>query len=217
MKVNFPRVIGKFLVILPDKALSKIGNRVFPRRTENLPVAGCCEIGFVFGGGQNHVREQRALELWRNHKIRNILVAGGYGPFTPEGGQTEADAAHDFLCANGVPESDILVENRSRNTFENVRLGLELLYRHGYGNDTSFVVITHDFHLPRAVGLLWTAIGATSPSIYWSAIKGEDELSRETWRNSPEGRFWVVKEDIRLAGYKLTGKIRYKVVRPQFR
>ena len=218
MKVNIPRVAGRFL-ILPGKTLSRIGNRVFPQRPEELPVAGICDIGFVFGGGRDDARAQRALELWRDKKIRRILVTGGNGPLTFVGGRTEADLAHDFLRINGVPESDILVENRSRNTLENVRFGLELLQQCGYdGRHLGFVVITHDFHIPRAVGLLWTALGDSRPSIYWSAVKSQDDqVSRETWRDSPEGRFWIIKEDLRLASCKLTGKIRYGIIRPQFR
>lgn len=217
MKANLPHAIGMALAVFPSKILSHVGYRVFPRKVENLPVAGCCEIGFVLGGGKNHTRAQRALELWHNHKIHTILVTGGHGPFTPPSGQTEADTAHDFLRANGVPEENILVENRSRNTLENVRFGLDLLHRHGFPDaTTSFVVITHDFHVPRAVGLLWTALSNDHPIVYWSGIKDEF-LSRETWRESPEARFWIIKEDLRLAHCKLTGKIRYGIIKPQFR
>lgn len=56
------------------------------------------------------------LMLYRTGRIRRILLSGGrlIGDVRPE-----ADAVREFLLQCGVPDSAILVENRSRNTREN--------------------------------------------------------------------------------------------------
>jgi uncharacterized SAM-binding protein YcdF (DUF218 family) len=53
-----------------------------------------------------------------------------------------------FLVTLGVPPDRILLESRSRNTFENARASWELCRRRGFRRP---LVITHAAHMPRAM------------------------------------------------------------------
>ncbi len=53
-----------------------------------------------------------------------------------------------FLVALGIPADRIILENRSRNTFENARYSWELCRRKGYRRP---LVVTHAAHMPRAM------------------------------------------------------------------
>ncbi len=51
-----------------------------------------------------------------------------------------------FLVDLGIPPEHILLENRSRNTFENARASWELCRRRGFSRP---LVVTHAAHMPR--------------------------------------------------------------------
>ncbi len=53
-----------------------------------------------------------------------------------------------FLVALGIPPDRIVLENKSRNTFENARHSWELCRRKGYRQP---LVVTHAAHMPRAM------------------------------------------------------------------
>ena len=59
----------------------------------------------------------------------------------------------DFIAKNlvdlGIPPSDILIENRSRNTIENAAFSKKLIDQLG-GIRSRAVLITSAFHIPRA-------------------------------------------------------------------
>ena len=83
------------------------------------------------------------------------LVVGGIGPIgligpinptTTE--PTEAAAASSYAQANGIPTQDILVEQKSHTTFENVVYAKQL----ADANDLKTVLIVSDpMHMKRAM------------------------------------------------------------------
>lgn len=73
------------------------------------------------GSISTELRERlcKAKELYDSGKAGKFLLSGGRAngaaPFS------EADAMGIYLTGRGVPESDIIYERKSRNTFENAR------------------------------------------------------------------------------------------------
>jgi vancomycin permeability regulator SanA len=62
-------------------------------------------------------RINHAIELYRRGKVRKLIFTGGQGnPNEP----TEAAAARTYAMANGIPDQDILVEQTSHTTYENI-------------------------------------------------------------------------------------------------
>lgn len=122
------------------------------------------EVGIVLGGGMvlmdtstgesvwrwNTDRILQAVELYKTVKIKKILVSGGEGTLTPTG-YTEADLVKTFLVRNYiVPEADILVDGKSRNTRENAIESKKLLLEKGIRGNV--LLITSAVHMPRSLG-----------------------------------------------------------------
>jgi len=98
------------------------------RRESPLRKADCI-VGF---GNYNCDIAKRAAELWKAGLADKILFTGGLGRNTL-GYQsvTEAERFAQTAFAEGVPESVVLIENRSTNTAENIRFTRALLEENG--------------------------------------------------------------------------------------
>lgn len=95
----------------------------------------------------------------------------------PSGGKgsnevmAEAEAMRNYLLEKGVPEADILVENRSRNTFENMRFSDELI--RSRTPNARVVFSTTNYHVFRSsmwakrAGLEAEGIGSRTKWYFW--------------------------------------------------
>ncbi len=211
MQFNLPKIIGTLLMLLPAPILNRIEAFVFPHDKYLLPTSAIDCVGIVFGGDRRNQRAEAALGLYDDGYLSKILVSGGYGAISQISHETEAKVAHDFLVGYGVLDSDIIIEDKAKNTWENVVFSRAILRNLGYTDDTAYVIITSDFHIKRAVGLFCAALKeATYPIVYWQTAE-DRELNLHNWRNTPEGRFWIVKEYLRLHQYLATGKIKLDI------
>ncbi|HOJ43652.1 MAG TPA: YdcF family protein [Syntrophorhabdaceae bacterium] len=90
----------------------------------------------------------RAVDAFRLYKIEKkpIILSGGrvYGK------KPEAEIAKKFLISLGVDEKDIIIEENSRDTYENALLVKEILKNKGL---EKIVLITSAFHMKRSVQL----------------------------------------------------------------
>ena len=74
----------------------------------------------------------RAAELWLAGYAPLLVFSGGYGRLTAGSWtESEADKFAKIALSMGVPESQILIENRSTNTGENIALSYQLLRERG--------------------------------------------------------------------------------------
>lgn len=76
-----------------------------------------------------------------------IIVSGAQGENEPI---SEARAMKNWLLQNNVPISDIIEESESTNTRQNLTNAAKILKAN---NKTNPVIITSDYHLPRALML----------------------------------------------------------------
>lgn len=89
-------------------------------------------------------RIEVALDAWNRKLAPRIIATGGIGlPGEP----SEAETIKRYLVERGVPASAILVENKSRSTFENLQNSLVIMEEHGM---RSAVLVTHGYHALRA-------------------------------------------------------------------
>lgn len=92
-------------------------------------------------------RLDKALDYLGGHPDMTVVVSGGQGPDEPA---SEAQAMYDYLVANGVEEAHILKEERSHNTYENLRYSFDLLRETGHQEKMGQVlVVSNGFHLTR--------------------------------------------------------------------
>lgn len=91
-------------------------------------------------------RLDKALEYWKEHPEVTVVVSGAQGPDEPS---TEARAMADYLIARGVPEEQILLEEGSRNTFQNLSGSKAVMEQAGLSAQQGVVVVSNGFHLVR--------------------------------------------------------------------
>ena len=90
-------------------------------------------------------RIKHAIKLYRQGKVSKILFTGGIG----KGKQhAESEIARDYARKNGVNAIDILIENKSRSTKQNLAEAKKILL----SNDlTSVILISDPLHMRRSV------------------------------------------------------------------
>lgn len=96
-------------------------------------------------------RATHTVQLYKLGKIKKILITGGQG-LDPSNSNTEAELLRDFMVMTGVPNEDILVENKAKNTRENAAFSKDILSQNGFNLDQRFLLITSAFHMYRSKG-----------------------------------------------------------------
>ena len=100
---------------------------------------------------------RRLDEAWRLYRIRPkpIIVSGGHvNPFTPS--ENENQIARELLIRWGIPQRDVVGEERSRDTFESAVEVRKLLKQKGWKR---YLLVTSAVHMPRSV----LAFASTAP------------------------------------------------------
>ena len=120
-------------------------------------------------------RADRALEFARMQKEKT----GKDIVFVPSGGQgpdevtSEADAIAAYLREKGVPDSRILPENTSTDTYENILYSMKLIRDHAGEAEPNVAISTTNYHVFRA-GLIareqgehLEGIGSPTKRYFW--------------------------------------------------
>lgn len=154
-------------------------------------------------------RITHALQLYKEGIINKILITGGQG-LNPTNDNTEAKLLKDFLLVAGVPESDILIEDQAKNTYQNALFTKEMLLEIGIPVDQPFILITSAFHMKRAKGC-FDKVGLDTlpfPADYYSSdtkwdiprLLYPDPYSIVRWHT-------LTKEWVGLAMYTIAGYV----------
>ena len=99
-------------------------------------------------------RLDTALDYLEDHPDMAVVVSGGQGPDEP---MSEAQCMYDYLTAHGVEGANIILEERSGSTWENIRYTLEL-FQDGKVEPTGRILaVSNGFHLTR-VRMLWNRV-----------------------------------------------------------
>ena len=107
-----------------------------------------------------------------------IIVSGGQGD---DELISEAEAMARYLMEKGVPADSILLENKSRTTFENLTFSKQLMLAHGLEQDR-VVLVTNSFHALRA-GIYMKQVSKAAvlvlaqPSIFFPQLGSEKLLA----------------------------------------
>jgi uncharacterized SAM-binding protein YcdF (DUF218 family) len=99
---------------------------------------------------ENADRFIQAVKLWSEGRASHIMISGGNGNLIP-GKFYEADWAKTQLEALNVPDSCILIEDRSRNTKENADFSKIILTKAHLA--PPYILVTSAFHMRRALGI----------------------------------------------------------------
>ena len=111
------------------------------------------------------LRLEKALAEYQRAP-RTMVVCGSQGANEPA---TEASVMKAWLMSRGVPEEQVLMDEESFNTKENLGNAMALLPE----NTIEVTIVTSDYHLPRALriaedmGLKPTGVGSPIKPEYW--------------------------------------------------
>lgn len=121
-----------------------IGVNSKPRPSDVAVVLGTSVSRSGVPSSRLRERLDRALQLYREGTVKNIIVSGGFG----REGHEEADVMAEYLQQHDVPETRIFRDRNGYDTFESARNTKVIMD----GNDLhSAVIVSHYYHLPRAL------------------------------------------------------------------
>jgi uncharacterized SAM-binding protein YcdF (DUF218 family) len=215
-------------LLLLVAGLSPLGNALilpledrFPRANlENQPAP----IGFiVLGGAEDQIvgaargvpalneaaeREVEAVMLSRRFPDAKIAFTGGDAAIFYKSA-SEASGFASLLTAMGVPPDRLILEDRSRDTFENAAFLKAELDKHGLLEPGArWLLITSAYHMPRAMGVFRKAQFTVEPWPVDYRTRGAADLSRPFDKVS-EGLRRVdiaTREWVGLLAYWITGR-----------
>lgn len=95
-------------------------------------------------------RLKAALHLYRHGVVRTFVVSGGQGV---DETVSEARSMKRFLLLNGVSPEVIFEDIWSKDTWENLRNSKQVMTHAGL---RTAVIVTSDYHLPRALAVART-------------------------------------------------------------
>jgi uncharacterized SAM-binding protein YcdF (DUF218 family) len=179
-------------------------------------VAGIIVLGGGFEGAVNRARGGYELNdsgdrfveaavLARRYPEAKVVVTGGSGSLLLEG-EPDADSAPRLLVALGVEAGRLVLENRSRNTWENAQFTRDLLSPQP---GQKWLLVTSAFHMPRSMGLFRKAgfDVLAWPSDYKTSGDERPGLSMDNALDSLGNTSTAIREWIGLFAYWLTGRI----------
>lgn len=118
----------------------------FSKGRDNLDYVVVLGAGVRPGGTPSKALKRRldkALEYYEDNKNTVFVVSGGQGHDEP---MSEAECMHDYLVKNGIPKEQIVLEDQSVDTNQNLRYSKKLI-----PEGSSVGIISNNFHIFRAV------------------------------------------------------------------
>lgn len=183
-----------------------------------LPKSQTYEAGIVLGGlsgydkyeqgyfGDNADRFIQTANLYHQGIIKKIIVSGGTGSLTQNEPAESFFLRKEFI-ANGVKDTDIIIESRSRNTFENAIYSKQIT--DSLNLHPPFLLVTSALHMKRSASVFKKAgLNCTPFPCDYKVIPlsfAPDNTFLPNIKVLNEWSFFL-KEVVGLVVYQLTGK-----------
>ena len=148
------RKIGKALLLTVCGVLLAVGLIAasiysFRNVRSDTPADAAVVLGAaVWGTDVSPVFRERVnhgIALYRTGKVRKLILTGGQGN---PGEPTESSAARKYALKNGVPAHDILIEEKSHTTFENIVYAKQIADQEGI---RKVLIVSDPLHMKRAM------------------------------------------------------------------
>lgn len=90
-------------------------------------------------------RANHGIDLYKNGYVKKIIFTGGLG----EGNSiSDAQAAKEYAVKQGIPSKDIIIEDKSTITQENIEYSNEIMTEN---NLESAIIVSDPLHMKRAM------------------------------------------------------------------
>ena len=138
-------IVAGILVLFPAIFMRIVVSQYLYTATDDMPHADAVLVlgASVARGELSTVLKARAdaaIALYKEHKADVILMTG-----TVEKGYDEVTPVRDYLLSAGIPTRDIALDKAGEDTFTSMYRARNVFLAH------SLIIVTQDFHLPRAV------------------------------------------------------------------
>ncbi|MDF9824215.1 uncharacterized SAM-binding protein YcdF (DUF218 family) [Breznakia sp. PF5-3] len=112
----------------------------------------------------------RQMKKKRKKKTPKIIMSGGQGAdeLLPE-----AKAMYTYALQKGIPESDLIIEDNSKNTMENMLFSKDIILSQMDGKKYKAIFSTSNYHVLRSgidarkAGLKAQGVGSKTPFYFW--------------------------------------------------
>lgn len=217
------RIVGLAVVLLLAMSNSFLVRRAlnwYEAPLVNLnEIQGTYDVGILLSGGliytnmprQNHIamgkhgdRVLQTFELYKNGKIKKILITGMSSDEAMADGRGETRRAASLLVNWGVPAKDIIFEEKAKNTRENALYSARILKK--MFPSGRYILITSAFHMRRSVGCFEKAGIKTMP-FPADFYGGYDELGIREIVPQP-----AVLADCHVLWHEMVGFAIYKIM-----
>jgi uncharacterized SAM-binding protein YcdF (DUF218 family) len=200
---------------LSNFLLSKIEDYIQTSKYPVQQLTGVIVLGGSFNSGleskeRNEVslnssaeRLTKALEIYKKNP-RLLILFSGFSRESKPLGWSDSDMAKKFFLDQGVKLDNLIFENQSRNTFENIKYSKDIIAN----NKGTWGLITSANHMPRSYftfkkqGLILEPISVDyktgTTKMFWINFDISSGLSN--WKI-------IFHELIGIAYYKVTNKI----------
>jgi uncharacterized SAM-binding protein YcdF (DUF218 family) len=137
----------------------------------------------VWGANVSPVFKERinhGIDLYRKGRVRKLIFTGGQGN---PGEPIESSAARDYALQLGIPAGDILIEEKSHTTYENILYAKQLTDAHGL---RKVLIVSDPLHMKRAVAIArdlgLVADPSPTPSTRYQGLRSQAGLlAHETY------------------------------------
>ena len=119
-------------------------------------------------------RLDEALDYLGEHPEMTVIVSGGQGPDEHE---SEAACMRDYLVRAGLNPEQILVEDESHNTWQNMICSAGLMEKHKLDPNDGVLIVSNGFHLTRA-RMLWNRVTGAGDGVSTLAAPSSHVPSR---------------------------------------
>ncbi|MFC1613199.1 YdcF family protein [Patescibacteria group bacterium] len=160
------------------------------------------DLALIFG-----TRHQEPLlkvfELYKNNFVSKILLSGGINKTTEK---NEASEMANNLIKMGVKKDDLILENKSTNSLENILSSIEKIEKYiGFNKIKKILLVVKHYHSRRA---LMTAKKHFPKTVDLIPIAYEIYgFTKNNWHQSKIGRKKVSGEVMRITKYLANGDI----------
>ena len=178
-----------------------------PRIDGIILLGGAVNVGLTVANGQvalNDMAERitESLALALRYRDAAVLISGGDASLIPQG-FTEAAATRSLLVADGLDARRILIDDRSRNTYENA------VYSKAVANPQpgqNWILVTSANHMPRAVGC-FRHVGFEVIPFPVDYNSSANAYFSGNFAGDLRTLGWATHEWLGLLAYRLTGRI----------
>lgn len=147
-----------------------------------------------------------AVDAYTAGRASKIMLCGGKLRDFPDGHYSEAEHMRRAALSLGVVEEDIIIENTSQNTVENIRFALAELQRaYGLNKIRSVILVTTAYHMRRSLAFARYLFPEHISVIPCPA--NDTNTRRDNWMNTPVGIDRVKGEAMKIVSYVVNGVI----------